>query len=240
MGKYKKILFTSGKGGVGKSTLSTTFAKILAADGNSVLMIDFDMALRTVDIMLGVSSVVLYDWSDVLNGQCTPDAAIIHSLGPDLIAAPRGIISIDKYDIKSLVALYEDKYDYIIMDCPAGVGDVLDATLNVADLVLIISTPDLVCVRSASVAASMAAKANVDCRLIINRFRKRVTNNGRALSIDDVMDATETQLVGVVPEDMQFSLSLLNGELLDKNSKSVKALTRIVKRINGEYIPLKV
>jgi len=240
MGKYKKILFTSGKGGVGKSTLSTTFAKVLASEGNSVLMIDFDMALRTVDIMLGVSSVVLYDWSDVLNGQCNPESAIIHSIGPDLIAAPRGIIPIDKYDIKALVALYEDKYDYIIMDCPAGVGDVLKATLAAADLALIVSTPDSVCVRSASVAAAMAAESNVESRLIINRFRKRVTNNGRALSVDDVIDATETQLIGIVPEDIQFSLSLLNGELLDVNSKSVKAIKRIVDRINGEYVGLKI
>ena len=236
----KNILFTSGKGGVGKSTLSTTYAKLLTASGKKVLMIDFDVSLRTLDIMLGVSSIVLYDWYDVVAGNCTPEAAVIKTAGPDLLAAPQGNVTFDKEDIIKLLSYYESSYDNIILDCPAGVGEILNVILSVTQLAIIVSTPDAVCVRSASVAAEFASAASVESRLVINRFKKKVTNNMRALTVDDVIDATETQLIGVVPEDMQLSLALLNGELIDVTSKAVKAMDRIMRRINGEYVPLKI
>lgn len=238
--ELKKILFISGKGGVGKSTVSTTFAKVLASQGAKVLMIDFDISLRTLDIMLGVSSVVLYDWYDIISGTCDFEDAVISGSGPDLLAAPRGNVSVTPDQVKYLTAHFEKEYDYIILDCPAGVGNVLSATLAAADLAIIISTPDNVCARSAGVAAAIVAAAGVQRRLIINRFKKSTTEFGRALTIDDVIDTTGTQLLGVVPEDMQLSLSLQNGELLDTGAKSVKAVSRIIKRLNGEYIPLKI
>lgn len=236
--KAKKILFTSGKGGVGKSTLSTTFAKILSADGKRVLMIDFDISLRTLDIMLSVSDSVLYDWYDVITEKCDPETALLKTKGPYLLAAPIGDVSVDENDIKKLVSFYDNDFDFIILDCPAGVGDILKLTLGAADSAFIISTPDFVCVRSAAVAARKAADMSVPSRLIINRFKKNTVTNGRALNIDDVIDATGVQLIGVVPDDMDLSLSILNGELIDPALPSVKVVKRIIKRMNGENIPL--
>lgn len=238
--KAKKILFTSGKGGVGKSTLSTTFAKVLSSEGKKVLMIDFDISLRTLDIMLSVSNLVLYDWYDVIAEDCDPEAALLKTRGPYLLAAPVGDISVSEDEIKKLISYYENDFDFIILDCPAGVGDVLTLTLSVADSAFIISTPDYVCVRSAAVAAEKAHKASVPSRLIINRFKKNTVTNGRALNIDDVIDATGVQLIGIVPDDMDLSLSILNGELIDPALPSVKAVKRIIKRMNGENIPLSI
>ncbi len=237
----KTVLFTSGKGGVGKSTLATTFAKLVASQGEKALIIDFDISLRTLDIMLDVSSLVLYDWYDVIIGNCEPEDAVISTeRGPDLLAAPHRDIRVTAGDIKELIANYVSKYDYIVLDCPAGVGEVLEMTLKSSDLAIIVSTPDAVCARSASVAAEKASAAGVNSRLIINRFKKKVTSSGRALSVDDVIDATETQLIGIVPEDAELALSLLNGELLDVKLPSVQAMSRVFERIKGKYIPLKI
>ena len=103
--KAEKILFTSGKGGVGKSTLSTTFAKILNSQGEKVLMIDFDISLRTLDIMLSVSDTVLYDWYDVITERCDSEAALLKTRGPYLLAAPIGDVRVNEEDIKKLVSL---------------------------------------------------------------------------------------------------------------------------------------
>ncbi len=237
----KTVLFTSGKGGVGKSTLATTFAKLVASQGEKALIIDFDISLRTLDIMLDVSALVLYDWYDVIIGNCEPEDAVISTdRGPDLLAAPHRDIRVTASDIKELIANYISKYDYIVLDCPAGVGEVLEMTLKSSDIAIIVSTPDAVCARSAAVAADKANAAGVNSRLIINRFKKKNTSSGRALSVDDVIDATETQLIGIVPEDAELALSLLNGELLDIKLPSVQAMSRVLERIKGKYIPLKI
>ena len=236
----KKILFTSGKGGVGKSTLSTTYAKVLCAEGHSVLMIDCDVALRTLDIMLSVSSLVLYDWYDIIEGNVDTRSALITTGGPKLLAAPTYDVDVSAADMRKLISIYDHEFDYIILDCPAGVGPIFEAVLGVADMAILVSTPDNVCVRSASVAAEKAADAGVETRLIINRFQKGVVHGGRALNIDEVVDATGVQLVGVVPEDKGLVLSMQNGELVDPNSKAVKAMKRIARRLDGERAPLKL
>lgn len=236
----KKVLFTSGKGGVGKSTLSTTYAKLLCAQGFEVLMIDCDVSLRTLDIMLSVSSMVLYDWYDIVEDNVDAGSALITTDGPKLLAAPQGEINVTEADMKKLIQTYERQFDYIVLDCPAGVGPVFDAVLSVADLALIVSTPDNVCVRSAAVAARKASDLGVESRLLINRFQKNITFGGRALNIDQVIDATGVQLAGVIPEDKALVLAMLNGELIDPNSRSVKAMERVIRRLNGEQVPLKL
>ncbi|MBQ0135350.1 MAG: AAA family ATPase [Oscillospiraceae bacterium] len=236
----KKVLFTSGKGGVGKSTLSTAFAKILCAEGYNVLMVDCDVCLRTLDIMLSVSSLVLYDWYDVIEGNVDARSAMITTGGPKLLAAPTCEVDITAEKMEKLLRIYERDFDYIILDCPAGVGEVFDACLAVSDLALIVTTPDNVCVRSASVAAAKADAAGKEVRLLINRFQKGITSSGRALNLDEVIDATGVQLIGVIPEDKSLVVSMLNGELVDPNTKSIKAMERVIKRLNGEYIPLKI
>lgn len=236
----KTILFTSGKGGVGKSTLSSTAAKLLCARGKRVLIVDCDVSLRTLDIMLSVSSIVMFDWYDVVEENCSPEAALVTTAGPKLLAAPVGDVIIDADDVSKLIKIYESHYDYIILDCPAGVGRVFDATIQNVDMAIVVSTPDRVCARSSGIAVEKAMQNNVETRLIINRFKKDVMKNGRCLNIDEMIDEVNAQLIGVVPEDPSIALSTLNGELLDPNSKSVKAMERIVRRLEGEEVPLKI
>ncbi len=238
--RSKRILFTSGKGGVGKSTLATVFAKVQAARGKTVLMIDCDVCLRTLDIMLSVSSLVLYDWYDVVEENCNPDAALVYAGNIKLLAAPTGEVLVDATDFEKLIKTYEHEFDYIVLDCPAGVGDVFEAAVAVVDIAFVVSTPDAVCARSAGVAAKRAQQMGTECNLIINRFKKDIVTGGRGLNLDEVIDATGARLIGVVPEDSSLALSTLNGELVDPSSKSAKAMKRIVRRLDGEYVPLKI
>lgn len=237
----KKILFTSGKGGVGKSTLSVSFAKLLAQRGNRVLLVDFDMALRTLDIMLGVGNVVLYDWYDVIDGRCTPSQAILNSgHGPDLLAAPPDRPSFELEDVKWLIKQYEDSYDYMIFDSPAGVGRGFEAASFTADFAFVVSTPDIICVRSAEVAGERLEKAGIETRLLINRFERKRVSKGKLLNIDETIDRTGMQLIGVVPNDNLLSETAQHGIPLDGRRKSTKALERIIDRFLGEEVPLKL
>lgn len=237
----KKLLFTSGKGGVGKSTLSVSFAKLLSQRGNRVLLVDFDMALRTLDIMLGVGNMVLYDWYDVIDGRCTPSQAILSSdRGPDLLAAPPDRPYFDNSSVEWLINQYEDSYDYIILDSPAGVGRGFEAASCTAGFAFVVSTPDIVCVRSAEVAGEKLEKAGIETRLLINRFERKRVNKGRLLNIDETIDRTGMQLIGVVPDDDRLSERTQQGLPLDGRRKSTRAMERIIDRFLGEDVPLKV
>lgn len=237
----KKILFTSGKGGVGKSTLAAAFAKTLHDEGSHVLLIDFDISLRTLDLMLGLGDLVLYDWGDVLRGNCSSQAAVIHNPeGPDLLPAPLNLPEFEDSQIQSLVSSYTDHYDYILLDSPAGVGRGFEAASCTADFALVVSTPDRICVRSAAVAADRLADRGIPARLVINRFNKHAIGSGRSLNIDDVIDSTGLQLIGIIPYDEDLVQSAQTGAELEESGKGARAVSRILGRMQGEDIPLKL
>ena len=238
----RKFLFTSGKGGVGKSTLAATFARLLADQNTKVLVIDFDMALRTQDIMLGLSSQVVYDWGDVMDGRCRPLTAIVSDSfnGPELLAAPLKQRVVTREQARDLVNQYVSYYDYIIMDSPAGVGAGFLASAWAADYAFVIATPDPVAVHSAEVASGLLEEEGIETRLIINRFRKRMVENGMALNIDEVIDTVGARLIGVVPEDLQLAVASQKGRNVDLRRKSAKAMGRILRRMKGEHVPLKI
>jgi septum site-determining protein MinD len=237
-----KILITSGKGGVGKSTLTAMLGRILALSGEKVLIIDFDIALRTQDLMLGVAEKVVYDWFDVLAARCKPEDAILSVAegGPDLLAAPLYPQRVTKEQVLALLAQYETQYDYILTDSPAGVGSGFTASSWGMDLALVVSTPDPICVHSAAVAVDLLKEEGLPCRLLINRFQKKSVERERALNIDNTIDAVGARLIGVVPEDVQLALAAQNGAQVDLRRKSAKALKRISARLQGETVPLKL
>ena len=240
-GKARKILFTSGKGGVGKSTLASAFAKILSARGERVLLIDFDISLRTLDIMLGLGDLVLYDWNDVLQDRCDPDDAIVtNGSGPELLPAPLSARLVTPAQIRNLVKRYEAAYDTIILDSPAGVGRGFHAAMTPADFALVVSTPDKVSVRSAAVAAEKLAKRGVPARVLINRFSKKDLGEAGRLNIDDVIDSTGLQLQGVIPEDPSLADAALSGGPVDLRRRGAKAIDRVLRRLDGERVPLKL
>jgi septum site-determining protein MinD len=235
----RRLIFTSGKGGVGKSTLECAMSGILCADGKKVLSVDCDTGLRCLDIMFGAKNIV-YDWGDVISGACDVKKAVVSTKDGDLLAAPLHRDEISRKQFSDMLAPLRAEYDFIFLDCPAGIGSGFELALSAADFAVIISTPDDVCVRSAGIASDKAYEAGVRSRLVINRFRRNEVKNGQMLNIDRTIDAVGSQLIGVIPEDEAFAAAVRSGISPDMNGPACKALIRTIKRLYGHNVPLEL
>ncbi|HOO25275.1 MAG TPA: P-loop NTPase [Clostridiales bacterium] len=238
----KKIVVASGKGGVGKSTLTTGLSLNLAARGKKLLVIDGDIGLRSLDLMLGLRDRVVFDWGDIILNRCERDQALLHSDNLTLLAAP--LKANDRFSrecFRELVKAFEDDYEYIIIDAAAGISGGFRLAVGAADHGLLVATADEVSVRSAGIAAEeMIALGLTEPRLIINRLKKKDVIKGRFLNIDEVIDSTGVQLIGVVPEDADLAHCATSGKPFKEATPGFQALERIAGRILGENIPLKL
>ncbi len=234
----KKIVVASGKGGVGKTTFTVALAKALTALGNKVLIIDCDR-LRSVDILMGVSKDLVYDFGDVVLGRCTAEEAVYEKDGVGVVSSPHDYEGITDEGMKKMLESYDCDYNFVLLDAPAGIGRGLKLACAGADSGIVVSTPDLVCVRSACTAARQMELYGVkSSRLIINRVQKKDVRKGRLLNVDKVIDETQVQLLGALPEDEKLRLGAMGGAVYKKRQVSYKAFSNIAKRICGQYIAL--
>ena len=233
------ILVASGKGGSGKSSFVAGIGRALASLGKKVLAIDCDIGLRSLDIMFDVSEKVVFDWGDLLLARCTPEQAVIKG-SVDLLAAPRNFS--DEFTPEATAKLFgsfSENYDYILLDSPAGIDRGFTLAASAADRAVVVSTPDSVCVRSCSRAFDeLRRMGKEDVRLVINMFEVKPVCKKRLLNIDQCIDETGVQLLGVVPRDMYISFSTVTGKLPPADSPSTLAFSRIARRITGQRIPL--
>ena len=235
----KKIAIASGKGGVGKSSLTVGIGKALAARDKKVLLIDCD-CLKSIDLLTGITEFLLYNWGDVIKERCESENALYSPGDVSVITCPDTYEDITAEQMKTLIKKYENDFDYILLDSPAGIDRGLTLACSVADRGLVVSTPDLVCVRSACIAAREMAKQGIaDTRLVINRVKKRDVTKGRLLNVDSVIDSTEIQLIGVVPEDAKIRLGSMGQGIYKKGQVSYKAFQNIAARLEGISVPLK-
>lgn len=234
----EKIFVFSGKGGVGKSSVTAAIANSLVSMGKSVLCIDADIGFRSLDLIINVGNQVVYNWLDLIEGACNAKKATVSVDGlPDLLASPNEPSdSITFESFNKMLSDLDSDYDYIFIDSPAGSDKFHEIIAKCCDRALIIATPDSVCVRSAEVAAKRAEKANeeLDIRLIINRFNKAEVLKGKQLKLDDVIDSVQVQLIGVVPEDKTIRDLPENDGVLSK--KASCAFKRTAERITGKNI----
>lgn len=234
-----KILVASGKGGVGKSTFTAGISKALSEREKKILAIDCDIGLRSLDLLLGHSSDIVFDWGDVILGRCSVEQAIIKG-EVDFIAAPRNADdAFTNEAFKKMIDTVSDAYDYIFIDSPAGIDRGMLLAAHGADSAIVITTPDSVCVRSCSRAFSELEKlGKIDIRLIINMFEAKQVYKGRLLNIDECIDETGVQLLGIVPMDRSLSFCSVTGEEPSEFSPSSLAFDRIAGRLEGERISL--
>ena len=234
----RKIVVASGKGGVGKTTVSVGISKALFKMGYKVLLVDFDN-LRSVDLVANAAERVVYDWGDVISHACDPMDALCNTGDISVLASPKSYFGFSEMKIKWLMEQYDKLFDFIILDAPAGIGTGLRLACAGARRGIVVSMPDLVSVRSACVAAKEMEKYGIsNSRLIINRAVKKDIQKKRLLNIDDVIDSTEVQLIGIVPEDKKIRYSAMGGQIYKKNQISYHAFTNIAGRIIGKTIPL--
>ncbi len=239
----KHIVIASGKGGVGKSSVSAGLALALRHSGYRVLLVDCDIGLRSLDLILGAGAELLFHWGDVVQKRCTPEQAITAVAGDlSLLSAPTDFDPAYTPEAMEKLALtYDASFDYILFDSPAGVGFGLELAAAAADLALIVATPDEVCVRSGQVAADRLAQLGVaESRLIINRFDSKAVAKSKLLNIDEVIDCTHLRLLGVVPADPAVTFGMSRGQAVAEKSKAMKAFARIAGRLNGKRILLEI
>ncbi len=237
-------VITSGKGGVGKSTLAVGLGRALAQRGRRVLLVDCDAGLRSLDRMTGTEENLVFDMADVVFARCAPAEAIYscgEAEGLFLLPAPSlGEDMIRPGVMKKLVPLLKRYFDHVLLDSPAGVGSGFRSAASGADRALVVCNPDPVCVRSAGVARELLNKLSVpEMRLVINRFNRELFRETDAYSdLDGVIDGAGIRLMGVVPEDFALAASFLRGKSAREDSPGMKALCRIAGRLEGETIPI--
>lgn len=233
------IVIASGKGGSGKSTFASGISNALAILGKKVLVADCDIGLRSLDILFGVTENVVFDWGDLLLERCTREQAVI-SGKIDFLAAPRSFDDdFTPENVAKLFRSFSDDYDYIILDGPAGIDRGMQLAASAADRAIVISTADKVCVRSCSRAFDELRRLGVDdTRLVINMFEVKPACKHKLLNIDQCIDETGVQLIGVIPRDINIGFSSVTGKSPDADAPSSLAFNRIAMRITGKRIPL--
>lgn len=235
-------VITSGKGGAGKSTVSAGLACALARDGQRVLVIDADAGLRSLDLMLGIGERAVHDLSDIFARRCEPIRAVCPSSvcdGVFVIPAPGMLEDMCTPDeMRYLCRGLSKHYDTVLVDCPAGIGQGFRTAIAGADRALIVATPDMVCARDAQIVSAHLDKEGIPCKLVINRLRPRPVMRGRMPDIDEVMDAAQVPLLGVIPEDEAVAVANANGTPLPWGSYASRCFVNIAARFVGRAIPL--
>ncbi|MDD7193249.1 MAG: P-loop NTPase [Clostridiaceae bacterium] len=233
------ILVASGKGGSGKSSFVTGVSSALAAMGKKVLAVDCDIGLRSLDILFGVTEKIVFDWGDLILDRCTREQAVIKGRA-DLLAAPRSFCDeLTPEASEKLFKSFSEDYDYIFLDSPAGIDRGFQIAAAGVDRAIVVSTPDSVCVRSCSRAFDELRRLGIeDVRLIVNMFEVKPVCKRKLLNIDQCIDETGVQLLGIVPRDIAVGYSSVTGTAPGEFSPSTLAYSRIAKRITGKRVPL--
>ncbi len=237
------IVMTSGKGGTGKTTCTAAIAEALALMGKKVLAVDCDVGLKNLDLALGLTDRVLWDFGDVLSGRIgAKDAIIPHGEieGLYFLSAPSGDMpdDIDPSAFSELMTSLKGDYDYVLFDSPAGLGSGFRLAAKGADMAIVVSTGDSSSLRDGQkTVAALSALSVGDIRLLVNRVAPK---NYRRINetIDDVIDAVGARLIGVISEDPAVSLAAnLEKPLMLFGAKNTEGqFYRVARRLTGERV----
>jgi septum site-determining protein MinD len=241
----KVITITSGKGGVGKTTATANIGAALAAIGKKVVCIDADIGLRNLDVILGLENRIVYDLVDVIEGRCKLRQAMIKDKRlPNLSLIPaaqtRDKSAISPSDMVKICNELREEVDYIIIDSPAGIERGFRNAIAPADVVVIITNPEVSAVRDADrIIGLIEAEEKGPAQLVINRIDYEMVENGDMLDSEDVLDLLAINLIGLVPEDKNVIISSNRGTpiALEEKSKAGQSFRNIAKRLTGETIP---
>ena len=240
------IVITSGKGGVGKTTTSANLGTGLAAQGKKVVMVDTDIGLRNLDVIMGLENRIVYDIIDVIEGNCRLRQALIRDKRNENLcllpaAQTRDKNAITPEQMQKLCDQLKEEFDYVLIDCPAGIEQGFKNAIVGAQRAVVVTTPEISAVRDADRIIGLLEAAEIRSpQLILNRIRPEMIKRGDMMALDDVTDILAIDVLGVVPDDESIVVSANKGEpaVLDENSKAGAAFRNITRRLMGEDIPM--
>lgn len=234
----------SGKGGTGKTTITAGVGRALAARGLKCLVIDGDVGVRSLDLTLGMYDTAPFDFSDVAEGRIELSEAVAeHPNHPGLflLTAPIDTENIAPEAIRKTVALARSsgKFDFSIIDAPAGLGEDFLRAVRGAERAIVVATPDAISLRSADRTAAILEENGItDCRIVVNRVRPRVIERNNTPNIDDAMDMAGLPLLGIVPEDEHILVAGALGQSPSDRAPAQKAFSNIAARLDEQEVPL--
>ncbi len=239
------ITFTSGKGGVGKTTTTANVGVGLSQLDKKVVLIDTDIGLRNLDVVMGLENRIRYHLVDVLCGRCRLKQALIRDKRfPNLYIIPSACVKehtrLSKAQMIHLIEELKAEFDYILIDSPAGIDEGFELAIAAADHVVVVTTPQVAAVHDADCVLRIIKKnPELKCSLLLNAYQENMAKEGNMLRIEDVTSLLNTRLLGVVPEDAEIIIAQNHGEpIFGKKSKSESCYANICGRILGEKIPL--
>jgi septum site-determining protein MinD len=239
----RAIVITSGKGGVGKTTTTANIGTALAARGAKVALVDADVGLRNLDIVLGLESRVKYHVLDVLDEVATLDDALVrdkHSDNLFLLAAAqsREKDEVDTDKMKALIVQLRERFDYVLIDCPAGIEVGFKNAVVGADEAIVVCTPEVSAVRDVDRVIGLLGN-RFKPQLIVNRLRPALVKKGKMLSVEDVNAILRLPLLGVIADEPEIIVTTNRGEplALQTDQLTANAYHAIAARIAGEDVP---
>lgn len=241
------IVITSGKGGVGKTTTTANIGTALALQGKRVCLVDTDIGLRNLDVILGLENRIIYDLVDVAHGRCKLHQALVRDkrfddllyLLPAAQSSDKTAVNADQ--MKTIVNDLKKEFDYVLIDCPAGIEQGFQNAIAGADQAIVVTTPEHSAVRDADRIIGLLEKETMEPpRLIINRIKTKMVKAGDMLDVNDVTNILAIELLGIVADDDEVLKASYHGEpvVLNPNTVAGIAYRNIARRILGESVPL--
>lgn len=240
------IVITSGKGGVGKTTTNANIGTALARAGKKVVMIDTDLGLRNLDLLLGLENRIVYTIVDVVEERCKLKQALVKDKkNPNLCllaaAQTRDKTAVNEEQLKDICEQLKKDFDFILVDCPAGIEQGFQNAVAGASEAIVVTTPEMSAVRDADrIIGLLESKEEIKSyKLLLNRVRPNLIKSNDMMSVEDVVEILSAQLIGIIPEDTGIITSTNKGEPIVNDEKSLagQAYNNVAKRIIGEDIP---
>lgn len=242
------IVITSGKGGVGKTTTTANLGAALALQGKRVALVDTDIGLRNLDVVMGLENRIVYDIIDVVEERCKLRQALIKDKRfNELFLLPaaqtRDKSAINEEQMVDLTKKLRSEFDYVLIDCPAGIEQGFKNAIVGADRALVVTTAEISAIRDADRIIGLLDSSSIkNPELIINRIRPNMIRKGEMMDIEDIVELLSIGLIGVIPDDEYIITQTNKGEpaVSNKKSPSGRGYLEIAQRIMGENIEITI